>query len=192
MKKGDLFKWRYTEEYLDKQDDLTCIYHCKSRYAIYDGGKLVDLFWIHNLNKPWDSHATVFTQDDIDRKIHITFLANYDNLEQIAEQVAYNWYHKEDIVDLRHANTPGDSLLFVKKDAKRDPTVRIEKLDEQIRDMKHSIEFRKREIERMEKKKEELEDRIDIMEAQKVLDQQNEAIPLDEVEKEIELERKDE
>lgn len=108
MREGDIYRWRYTEEY---EDTRGLSYHCRSRIAVYENGRLYDTFWG---SSPTD---TSWLNPD---KVHLTLLGNRNDLEELSDNEEY--YNPEDLVVMRHSNNSRAKTL-VKPEATRDPEV---------------------------------------------------------------------
>ena len=143
MKKGNVYRWNYTEEQRGKMTGD--IYWCKSRIAIFDGKWLTDTFWGNS------SSDLSFSKEDVSTKIEVTFLANMDDLES-SDPSMRAYYLDADCVDLNHPNSTRGNFYIrkgsVKNLAKMERILRREKAEHEysIRSTLRSIELLEKEL----------------------------------------------
>lgn len=107
---GDIFFWQY------KNPPKEYAYWCKSQKAIVRNGLLIDTYWSDN-----SSERAI----DPDRCI-LEYKGNETELVKIQHHDVW-CYEPEDIIDMRHANSPRD-FVYVKPTAKRSVKRMIEQL----------------------------------------------------------------
>lgn len=134
MKKGDYFNWRYKLEYLPEH----MAYHCCSQICVFDGNKLTDTFWIGSSNNVID-----------ESKCELTFLGNINDYDKL-KQWDIKYYDPKDIMDLRHSNSFEKDVLL-KKGAKKNFYLIKSRINSKIEEHKHDIDYRKRQIENLNK-----------------------------------------
>lgn len=136
MKDGDIYRWKYKQEVIDKYYNP---YWCKSQIAIWrkNGKLLVDTYWHSQDN-------TIFNEEDINNKLELTFVANINDLER-CEKHMFNNYDDKDCVDISHANN-SNSGFYIKKGAKPSIKKKKEVLKKQIEETQHRIESEKRHL----------------------------------------------
>lgn len=115
MKPNDIYRWRYTDEYLKKVNHGNnggTTYWCCSQIAICketEGGlKLYDTYWSHEPR----------IIDPIEKNVALEYLGNLNDYKKL-EKYYLKYYKKEDVLDITNPNSFGLEI-YVKKDAKRD------------------------------------------------------------------------
>lgn len=114
MKKGDIFRWSYTPEEIEKRADSLIsgtLYWCCSNIAIFNGEHLVDTYWND------DNHSKRWTEQQAHEKLVLQFIANMNELEPITYHIKY--YEPCNIVDLTHSNSY-HRQVFLKRGATKD------------------------------------------------------------------------
>lgn len=120
MKKDDIFRWSFTDEYLETHKHEP--YWCKSRIAVFNGDRLIDTFW--------STSDHVVDEEDVE----LEFVANFDELiEKRPSERAY--YLDKDCVDLNHPNSTRGNF-YIRKGAEKN----IEKMERILKREKRSIE----------------------------------------------------
>lgn len=89
---GDVFRWRYKEEFGDTATDL---YWCRSCIAIAHKGKLFDTYWG---DYPYD--RTQWKYGTAIKDLNLTFLGNMNSFEKIRD-CEKNEYDERDVLDTR-------------------------------------------------------------------------------------------
>lgn len=107
IKEGDIFRWRYKDK---ERDGNYLSYWAKSCIAVARNGRLLDTF---------SDYAPVIasTCDEAHEKLTLTFIANFDDLEQKPEYAA-EYYDNVDCVDINHSNSPKGNF-YIRKGATR-------------------------------------------------------------------------
>lgn len=106
-KVNDIYRWKFID---DMNKDHTSLYWCCSRICVYrENGKFYDTYWGSGSNKS-------FTIDDINSKIDLEYIGNFDELEDV-EKTQRAYYNDEDCVDISHSNARGG--FYIKKNAKK-------------------------------------------------------------------------
>jgi len=111
---GDIFGWRWKDEKHHADSGPYRSYHCKSRIAVVEGGRLYDTYW-HGRG---DSSLL-----DPDRVV-LTLKGNLNDLVEVPYYFA-PFYRREDLVDMRHANNT-NGKIYRKPEAVRDPQTMLE------------------------------------------------------------------
>jgi len=131
---GDVFRWKYKEGGKS--------YHCKSCIALCnDKGILFDNYWGYQPHK-------------VDpEEVYLEFLGNLFDCEEVARACAYQ-YNRDDYIDLQNTNNSCNTI-FLKKGAKPSNELILYKLEQDIKEFQHNIEYYK---ERMLTTKKEIAD----------------------------------
>lgn len=132
MRDGDIFRWSY------KQPKDFMPYHCCSQIAIVRNGILQDTYWSGNDGRCW-------TPADAEAKLELRFIANFDEIEKTLEDVRA-YYDPADIVDLGHSNNDRRQHVYLRKGAKRSPTVMRETLQYAIERTESDIKWAQRNV----------------------------------------------
>lgn len=118
LTEGDIFRWSYNDQNVDPRTWGT--YHCCSRIAVVQDGRLHDTYWciFSKERGKWltGGSGRSFGLEDIAR-LDLTRLANHADLQSAREYDA-DYYDDADIVDLNHPNCSGGHF-FLRKGAKR-------------------------------------------------------------------------
>lgn len=109
LTEGDVYRWSYRDPATDNRPWGS--YHCCSRIAVVERGRLRDTYWYGNDGKS-------FGVDDLPN-LELKRLANLSELVPAKEYEA-EYYDDADIVDLNHANSTRDNF-YLRKGAKRSP-----------------------------------------------------------------------
>ena len=143
LRDGDIYFWRWTPEVEERRGQYA--YHCKSRKAVADNGRLIDTYW----GRGNTEYALDF--GDIDA----VFQGNETDLRRI-DRWTIDYYDPEDIVDLAHPNNSG-APVYIKPDATRSAArilehlnYRREQAEYQIRSAQRNIELIAENIARVE------------------------------------------
>jgi hypothetical protein len=136
MNKGDIFRWSYKNV-----GDTFMPYHCCSCIAEFDGEILRDTYWSGMSDGKW------WKPQNAEALLDLEFIANRDDLVQ-ADPSAVDFYSRDDIVDLRHANNSSRSNVYLRKGAKRSANVMRETLNYAIERAESEIRMLRSKIER--------------------------------------------
>jgi hypothetical protein len=110
LTEGDIYHWRYIEPDDTRQYGS---YHCCSRIAIVNNGRLRDTFWQIGLSF---NDGRSFGVEDLG-KLELKRLANLSDLVSAKEYEA-DYYDDSDIFDLNHSNSTRGNF-YLRKGAKR-------------------------------------------------------------------------
>ena len=145
MKDGDIFRWRYKQHVIDKNQDSInsgTLYWCCSQIAVYKNGKLRDTYWSSGCDgRRWEA-------DQAKQDLNLEFLANGEDLE---ETIHPQYYDPEDVVDIRHANQSRNGL-YIRKGAKRSKKIMTALIKSKIGRKTSDIEWAKRQVEQLKEK----------------------------------------
>jgi hypothetical protein len=108
LKEGDIYRWYYRDPSTDNRAYGT--YHCCSRIAVVERGRLRDTYWSSG------SDGRSFGPDDIP-KLELKFVGNFSELHSAMEYEA-DYYDDADLVDLNHANSTRGNF-YLRKGAVR-------------------------------------------------------------------------
>lgn len=148
MRTGDIFFWRYTKNELESLGNGRnggTTYWCCSQIAVYDGERLVDTYW-HG-----GGGNVVFKPEDVEKKIILVPVANYDELE-VSSHIAYRYYSKLDVVDLRHANNSSDRNVFIRRGAEKNLEAMKKYLEQEVAESERKAKFEAGHLERLKEK----------------------------------------
>lgn len=135
LREGDIFRWRWADPARDQPGDWGP-YHCYSRIARVRNGRLFDTYW----------QASGETEID-PAKVTLEFVANAADLIDLRSgDIPY--YRREDVVDLRHANSMRDNV-FLRKGAKRDADAMMARLEELREQSNREIRFANERLEQL-------------------------------------------
>ena len=145
MKVNDIYKWRYTDEYLKGK---FAPYHCKERLAIVGKLKTGD-FYLSDLY--WASDRFGFYPDD--KNIVIEYYCNMDELKKCPESNPFNYYNVKDIYTITSQHGCCNSCVhhYIKKDTKKDKDVIKNAILRSVNEKKHKIEYIESDIRRLER-----------------------------------------
>ena len=137
-KKGNVFRWSYTAEYLSNPE-MHYPYHCKSQIAIVqDDGSVEDTYWCSdNYTLPLDL-------------VELQFEGNLYDFSKCKYSNDFYDYEEEDIMNLTHANSHG-VLFFIRKGAKKSKKIISDRIENEIKEVKQSIDYNQRNLIRLEK-----------------------------------------
>ena len=131
MLEGDIYHWVWADPERDNAGAFGD-YHCKSRIAVFEGGKLYDTFWGSG---PTDN--SFLREEDV----KLTLRGNRHDMDVLKDNASF--YRSEDIVSMKHSNS-SSAVIYVKRGAKRDLDIMLKRVEEKIRDAEHrkrSAEF---------------------------------------------------
>ncbi len=141
---NDVFSWKYT----NKDGIKDYAYWCKSQICIYKDGVFTDTYWGNsNDNK-------IFTEKDIDTKITLTLLGNFNDYRK-AQLFERAWYLDKDCMNLNHANSSRDNF-YIRKDAVKNLDKMKRVLKRKLRNLENDIEYAQSELRRAKKELEEM------------------------------------
>jgi hypothetical protein len=112
LSEGDIYRWSYTDPSTDNRSWGS--YHCCSRIAIVDRGRLRDTYWQVGGSFPSDGRS--FCLNDLP-KLELTRLGNLADFEKAPEYQA-DYYDDADILNLNHANSTRGNF-YLRKGASR-------------------------------------------------------------------------
>lgn len=137
LREGDIYRWRWADPKLDANNHGSGSYHCKSRIAVVEGGRLHDTYWSSGGSDRWLDPE----------KVTLTFWANTADLAEIS---SYNvvYYRREDVVDLRHANN-SRGPVYLRNGAKRNANTMLEVIVDRLEKAHRDLEWAKRHIEQL-------------------------------------------
>lgn len=137
---GDIYRWRYKDE---KPEHLAAWgrYHCKSRIAIANAGRLFDTYW-----GGFGSDSARWTYADAEAQLELTRLGNFSELEKRPDYETM-YYDAADIVDLRHPNSSRDNV-YIRKGAPRSKAKMLSVLLERVETSERELNYAKLRIER--------------------------------------------
>lgn len=115
LRDGDIYRWSYRELGDDRQYGR---YHCCSRIAVVQAGRLRDTYW----SGP-SSESRSFGTGDLER-LELTFVANFADLEKADERQA-DYYDDADVVNLNHSNSTRGNF-YLRKGARRSAAKMLE------------------------------------------------------------------
>lgn len=145
VKLNDIYRWSYTAKTLEKlnhgQNNGTT-YWAVSRFCICKQ-RTNGEFYLEDTFGSYENR--IFEIDQIDDKIELEYLGNFDDLIQIDEHNTI-YYDDSDIVDITHGNSFRKEI-YLKKDAKKSlnkviriMTSNIETLTRKIESAKYSLD----------------------------------------------------
>ena len=108
MREGDIYRWKWADA---ERDTLGSFgdYHCKSRMAVFEKGRLTDTFWG---SSPAD--GSYLSEDEV----ILTHLGNKNDLHELNDRE--DFYDPDDLIVMRHSNQPRAKTL-IKSGVKRSP-----------------------------------------------------------------------
>jgi len=139
IKDGDIFRWRYKDEQPEHRRAWGR-YHCKSQIAVARDGILRDTYWNDN------SSGTIWSYDEAERLLELSFVANFADLEK-RDELAAAYYDDADCVSLNHANSTRGNF-YIRKGAKRSKSKMLDTLADQIAKAESEIEFARSRLDR--------------------------------------------
>ena len=149
MKKNDVFRWNYTQSYIDQHQDQVnagTLYWCQAKIAVFDGVQLRDIYWHridgNTVNFRGDGHS--WSPEQIDKEIEVSFVANLDDLEPLNDNP--NFY--DNVINLTHANS--HSQLFIWQGQTRNNSAMINYYQNEIAKCQHEIQTQQSRIEYFE------------------------------------------
>jgi len=138
MRDGDVYRWRFTDDELEKRGGAGPYkaYHCRSRIAIARNGVLYDTYWGDT------SDDRVIGPENIVLELQgnlydMTPISKYDLM----------YYRPEDIVDMRHSNS-FSAKIYVQPGAKRDAETMRRYAQDKITEARRKIESAIHDVER--------------------------------------------
>lgn len=140
IKDGDIFRWRYKDEKPEHRREWGR-YHCKSQIAVAKSGILRDTYWGDS------SSGTIWSYDEAERLLELTFVANFADLEKRDEYRA-DYYDDADCVSLNHPNSTRGNF-YVRKGAQRSRERMRVVVAERIAATEHEIAYRQGVAERL-------------------------------------------
>lgn len=146
-KEGDVFAWSYKDIDLNSSTQYWC---CSMVGVVASNGIMYDTFWGIGIN---DS-GRYFTQDDLESKIDVKFLANLNDYETCKrEDRAY--YHDKDFLDLSNSNN-GNRFFYLRKGATKSLDKMRKILERNLKDAEYKLTSAQQNLEWEKRKLEEL------------------------------------
>ena len=119
-KNGDIVRWSYTSEKIDKMGgrDLTT-YWRSSQIAIYNDGRFVDTYWhSSSSNKSFSEDELSISPEVVSSEIyHVDFIANIDDLIE-CRKTEFSYYENSDCVNISHPNNTRSGFYIRKNSTK--------------------------------------------------------------------------
>jgi hypothetical protein len=144
MKDGDIFRWSYRQEVVERRkDDVRAgtLYWCCANIAIFKNDILRDIFWSTGDGRSW-------TPEQAEKELELQFLANEEDIEP-AKMPEY--YDSRDVVDLSHSNRMGNGL-FTRKGARRSKEAMRALINYKTKEAEYEIRSAQRTLELMKNK----------------------------------------
>jgi hypothetical protein len=153
IKEGDVYKFRYNEEYLKNRiSQYSDPYHC------FDGKLVVKKANAGNLyleDTYWNTDNKKFTLDEALEQGSLKFIVNLEDVEPIQE---YNeqYYSYDDLFDLSYQKGCYRKIMK-RKGAEKCPQRIKEVLEEKLRSAEYAVESKSREVRDIKEKLEKIE-----------------------------------
>ncbi len=137
MREGDIYRWRWADDALDRDHGPYRAYHCFSQRAVVENGLLRDTFW----------SATGKTRLDPDTVI-LTLVGNSNDMTKIRESEA-RYYRGKDVVNMRHSND-SRAPIYLQPGAEKDRDTMLEYIRRERDQADSDARFAASKIERMD------------------------------------------
>ena len=149
MREGDVYRWYYKndEEYRKNHQMSGTAYWCLDNQCVVKGGKLYDTYWCRKL-KDFGSDCRVLHQDEID----LDFICNLNDVDFIHKgekddyDKVYNLSYQK---GCRELFAVGKGVGKSKTAIKTKLLKEIGKAEDEIRYLKHTIEYNRKQIEEL-------------------------------------------
>ena len=129
-KEGDVFSWWYKEV----DHNISTQYWCCSRTGVVaSNGLMYDTFWGIGIN----ANGRYFTQEDLESKIDVTFLANLNDYE-LCTKGDQCYYNDEDLLNLSNSNNGG--IYYLRKGASKSLDKMGKILKRNVKDAEQKLE----------------------------------------------------
>lgn len=151
--KNDVFKFRYSEEYIKNYKGIGDLYHCFDGTLIEKEYSNGDKYWEDTY---WSSDNRRFdSMEDIISKGTIEFICNLDEMEEISEHQE-KYYNPDDVVYIS-IHKGYRSKYLIKKGVEKSKDIILKGLKNKIDEIQSNIEYEIRKIESLKKDIEEIE-----------------------------------
>jgi hypothetical protein len=152
MKDGDIYRWSYNEKTMKEKshgNNGGTTYWSVSQIGIWneDKKRLVDTYW--------SSQNRWFSENDINEKLVLKFVANLNNLEPVRHRSEFNNYDDSDCINISHPNMMSGGF-YIKKGAvpsidkkRRVLEAHIKHEEGQVKWHKRNLEFLRKDLENL-------------------------------------------
>lgn len=145
-KEGDVFSWCYKEIDYKSSTQYWC---CSGTGVVASNGLMYDTFWGIGIN----NNGRVFTQEDVESKIDVTFLANLNDYESCKKEDR-TYYDDKDFLDLSNSNN--SCFFYLRKGAVKSLDKMRKILERNIKDAEFKLTSAQQNLEWEKRKLEEL------------------------------------
>lgn len=134
MREGDIYSWRWRDDKRHEDCGPYRSYHCRSRIAVVEDGRLYDTYWSFSGNEP------EIKQDDV----VLTLLGNKNDMTEIPASKLH-YYKKSDIIDMRHSNN-STGPIYLKSGAQIDAATIRSEIERRIADAESTIRMQQESV----------------------------------------------